>query len=271
VGLARGLTVLVVVLAGLWLLLAGAAWVFQRQIVYLPDRATPTAPADVEEVALSTDDGLTLTAWFIAPPEPHAAILVTPGNAGSRALRLPLAEGLAARGHAVLLLDYRGYGGNPGRPDEGGLLTDALAAREYLEGRDDLEGLPLIHLGESIGTGVAAALTRERPPDALVLRSPFPSLAEVGAGHYPFLPVRTLLRERFPVVDDLTDWDGPTLVIAGDADRIVPPALSQQVAEAVDAQTVSLPGVDHNDRALLDGTDYLDAVDAFIRALDEDD
>jgi uncharacterized protein len=123
----------------------------------------------------------------------------------------------------------------------------------------------LVILGESIGTGVASALAATEPPAALVLRSPFPSLADVAAGHYPFLPVRTLLRERYPVSDDLAGLDVPVLVVAGGADTIVPTAGSREVAESLDARYVELPGVDHNDRALLDGADYLDAVDTFVR------
>ncbi|MFA9446948.1 alpha/beta hydrolase [Egicoccus sp. AB-alg6-2] len=269
-GALRVVTVAATSVAALWLVLAAAAFVFQRQLIYLPDRNAPPAPPGVEEVTLTTQDGLALTAWFVASPEPAVStVLVTPGNAGSRSLRLPLAHGLAERGHAVLLLDYRGYGGNPGRPDAQGLLADAAAARRHLQGRPDVAPDRIVHLGESIGTGVAAALTAQEPPAALVLRSPFPSLAEVAARHYPFLPVRSLLRERFPVTDDLAAWEGPTLVVAGTGDRIVPPGLSGAVADATGAEVLWLEGVDHNDRELLDGATYLDGVDAFIRtALD---
>ncbi|GGI09213.1 alpha/beta hydrolase [Egicoccus halophilus] len=265
-GPARTALVVLAALAALWLLLVLAAWFFQRQLIFLPDRTTPTPPAGVETVTLRTGDGLELSAWYLVPSEaPVATVLALPGNAGNRELRLPLAQGLVARGHAVLLVDYRGYGGNPGRPSEAGLLADARAARDHLEARDDVEPDRLVHLGESIGTGVAAALTAERPPAALVLRSPFPSLTEVGARHYPFLPVRWLLRDEFATGRHLAGWDGPTLVVAGDADTIVAPELSARVAEATDARRLWLPGVDHNDRALLDGDAYLDAVDAFVR------
>lgn len=248
-----------------WLALVALAAVFQRQLIYLPDTSTPAPPDDVEPVELLTEDGLELTAWFLTPSRPVATILVTPGNAGNRELRLPLARGLVRRGHAVLLLDYRGFGGNPGSPSEEGLLTDARAARDHLERRDGPGTQQLVHLGESIGTGVAAALAAERPPAALVLRSPFGELADVGRDVYPFLPVRTVLRERFPVLEHLDGYDGPTLVVAGDADTIVATRHARRVAEASDAELVLVPGADHNDRALLDGDRYLDAVDRFVR------
>jgi uncharacterized protein len=267
------------VLAGTWLLVVVLAWGFQRHLVYLPDRAEPeTPPPDVEVVALTTVDGLELTAWFVPGDADRVgdgngaglgAILVTPGNAGNRELRLPLARGLAQRGHDVLLVEYRGYGGNPGRPSEQGLLRDAAAAWEHLVGRDDVEPGRVVVLGESIGTGVAAGLVAELDveggPAGIALRSPFPSLADVAGDHYPFLPVRSLLRERFAVLEDLDRVDLPVLVVAGSADTIVATDRSREVADATGARYVEVPGADHNDRALLDGRDYLDAVDRFVR------
>jgi uncharacterized protein len=264
----RTALVLVGIVGAVWLVLVVAAWGLQRHIIYLPDTTDPGAPdrPGVEEVELTTADGLELTAWFYAPGgEPASTVLATPGNAGNRALRDPLAQGLTRRGHAVLLLEYRGYGGNPGRPHEDGLLTDALAAHDHLRGRDDVDEGTLVYLGESIGTGVATALAAARPPAVLVLRSPFPDLAEVGRGHYPFLPVRTLLRERFEIAEQLRGYGGPLLVVAGGRDSIVPTDLSSRVAEEAGGAYVELEGVDHNDRELLDGDEYLDAVDEFVR------
>jgi uncharacterized protein len=260
-GLLRGSAVVVAV----WVLLVVLAWLFQRQLIYLPDASSPPSPPDgVEEVTLATDDGLSLDAWFVPVDEPTSTVLVAPGNAGTRVLRLPLARGRTARGHQVLLLDYRGYGGNPGRPHEDGLYADARAAHDHLAARDDVDDARIVHLGESIGSGVAASVAGDRDPAAVVLRSPFPSLAEVGRHHYRFLPVRLLLRERFETLAHLAGYDGPLLVVAGDRDTIVPTALSAEVAEATGARYEQVVG-DHNDPALLDGEDYLDAVDAFVR------
>jgi uncharacterized protein len=262
----RTVGIVLVGVAGAWLVLVVLVSVFQRQVIYLPDTSVPTPPQDVEEVTLTTADGLELASWFLPVDDPVTTVLVTPGNAGNRELRLPLARGLNERGHAVLLLDYRGFGGNPGSPSEDGLRADARGARDHLDGRPDVESGTIAYLGESIGTGVASGLATEVPPAALVLRSPFPELADVGRAAYPFLPVRTLLRESYPIADHLEAYEGPVLVVAGDADRIVPPELSREVAEVAGAELAVIPGADHNDLGLLAGDPYLDAVDEHLRA-----
>jgi fermentation-respiration switch protein FrsA (DUF1100 family) len=259
----RVLAVLVVV----YLLLVLIAWIFQRHLIYLPDRSAPAPPPGVEEVHYTTEDGHELTGWFLraGSDEPYATIVVSSGNAGNRADRLPLAEGLTDRGYSVLLMDYRGYGGNLGSPSEGGLIADHRAAVSYVMNRPDVDPSRLVYFGESLGSAVAAIRSAEQPPAALVLRSPFPELADVGQGHYWFLPVRLLLRDRFRTSEHLDEYDGPTLVLAAEHDTVVPVELSRRVAEAHADRYVEIPGADHNDAAVHSGRMALSAVDDFLR------
>ncbi len=231
-------------------------WNLQRQLIYFPD-ASPVPPAGeaidgARTVGLETADGLDLEAWFVPPPTDGRArgmaVLIAPGNGGNRLGRAGIAEDLRAVGFAVLLLDYRGYGGNPGSPSEEGLAADADAAVTALTGL----GYPperTLYLGESLGTGVVAALQARTPPAGVVLRSPFPDLASVGAHVYPWLPVRLLLRDRFPVTEHLRGSSVPVTVIHGTADAVVPSGLSAEVARTVPVlvEEVVLPGVGHND------------------------
>lgn len=230
-------------------------WALQRQLIYFPD-PTPVPPAaDVidgaRDVTLATADGLDLGAWFVPPGGPDdtgMAVLVAPGNAGSRVDRADFATELSRLGLAVLLMDYRGYGGNPGTPSEDGLAADADAAAAALSQL----GYPpqrTLYFGESLGCGVVAALQARRPPAGIVLRSPFTELADVAAHHYPWLPARALLRDRFPVVEHLAATDVPVTVIYGDRDSIVPTELSARVADAARSlvERVVLADADHND------------------------
>jgi fermentation-respiration switch protein FrsA (DUF1100 family) len=112
---------------------------------------------------------------------------------------------------------------------------------------------------------VAAGLAAERPPAALVLRSPFTSLVDLGKVHNPFLPVGLLLRDRFPVVEHVRSYDGPVLVVWGKADTIVPPDQSAAVAEAAHrSRHVVIAGADHNDPALLNGEKFVELVVDFL-------
>ena len=239
----------------------------QRQLIYFPD-PTPVPPAaaviaGARDVTLRTVDGLELGAWFVpavSTEETGLVVLLASGNGGNRSGRVGLAEELSRRGLAVLLMDYRGYGGNPGSPCENGLAADADAAAEAVRQL----GYPAqrtLYFGESLGSGVVAALQTRHPPAGMVLRSPFTSLADVGAHHYPWLPVRALLQDRFPVVEHLSSSEVPVTVIYGDRDSVVPPELSARVANraAVLVERVVLAGADHNDPVMF-GAQVADAV-----------
>lgn len=264
---------LTIILVLVGALLAGVAmmWSVQRRLIYQPDTsAVPAASAlldDALDVTLLTDDGLELRALYVRAPVPRdpdgcrSTVLVAPGNAGNRAGRLPLARALREAGFGVLLLDYRGYGGNPGDPTESGLAADARAAHDFLTGAAGLAPDELIYLGESLGAAVVTRLATERPPAALLLRSPFTDLADVAQRQVPFLPVRWLLRDRYPVTDLTVGLPVPTTVVYGTADTLVPPAQSLTVAarSAGDPVVVPIDGADHNDPALTHGPDLIAA------------
>jgi hypothetical protein len=274
-GLVRPALVVLLVVA----VLLAVAWLMQRRMIYLPypSRVPPVTevlPA-AREVALETSDGLTLGGWLVPPRagDRDLTVLVAPGNAGNRSLRAPLAAALADAGFAVLLFDYRGYGGNPGRPSEAGLARDVRAAQRYLV---DVAGLPadrIIYFGESLGAAVVTELATEVPPAALVLRSPFTDLAAVGATHYPLLPVRAMLWDRYRLAERIPQLRVPTAVVYGDADSVVPPGQSRQVAELAAGlvQVTAVTGADHNDPALSGGPDVVAAVVKVAESTNLDD
>jgi fermentation-respiration switch protein FrsA (DUF1100 family) len=258
--------------AGVILAVLALLWALQRRLIYFPDSAVPLPTAlglsAVEEVTFRTADGLVLGGWFIQSPrrDPAATVLVFNGNAGNRAYRAPLASALQREGLNVLLFDYRGYGGNSGTPSKAGLATDARAARDYLLSRTDVDASRLIYFAESLGTGVAVGLAAEQRPAALLLRSPFTSLTDIGAYHYPFLPVRLLLRDRFASADSIGRVHSPLLVIAGDADDIVPIEHSRRLFDAASSskELVVIPRASHNDYELLAGEAMIQAIVGFL-------
>lgn len=239
-------------------LLAGAALgivnLMQRQLMYFPDTTPAGSVSSVpgaRDVSVTTDDGLTLDAWLLAPDsgtDRQTAVLYLPGNGGNRSGRLDAGMAIAERGFTVLLLDYRGYGGNSGAPTEVGLAADARAATAFLRA-EGFEPSRTLYLGESLGTGVAARLLTTDPPAGAVLRSPFPSFVQVAEVHYPLLPVGRWLKDRYESADRLSASEVPVLVLHGDADTVVPSELSADVAARAGnlLDEVVLPGVGHND------------------------
>jgi len=257
-------------IAGTMVAMLGLLWVFQRNLIYLPTQSVPAPPIDVEEVTYDTEDGLTLTAWLVESEPGRGAVIVFNGNAGNRSHRLPLGRALADMGLIVLLTDYRGYGGNPGSPSEQGLARDARAAVDYVADRFD--DVPLIYFGESLGAGVAIGLAADHPPQSMILRSPFVSLPDIAAVHYPWLPSSLLLEDRFHNTERVGAIDTPLLVVAGTEDVIVPPEQSRAVYDAASEpkEFISVDGAGHNDTALLDGDEMIERISEFLgRFLEE--
>ena len=261
------LVTLVVVLA-----VVALAWTQQRRLIYFPFGVAPDPEtvglAGVETVSFSTADGLTLSGWFVSRTgTPDFTVIVFNGNAGNRAFRAPLANALARANLAVLLFDYRGFGGNPGSPTEEGLANDARAARDYAVSRADVDRRRLVYFGESLGSAVATSLAVEHPPAALILRSPFTSMTDIGRHHYALLPVGWLLRDRYAAIERIARVRSPLLVIAGDSDRIVPIAYSRRLYEAANDPKwlLVIAGADHNDDSLLAGREMMAGILRFLR------
>jgi fermentation-respiration switch protein FrsA (DUF1100 family) len=265
-----------IALVGIVVLLAIAAivWTQQRKLIYFPFGEVPSPEsmglAGTSPVSFPTSDGLTLNGWFVSDTEtPQFTVIVFNGNAGNRAFRAPLANAFARANFDVLLFDYRGFGDNPGSPTEDGLKNDARAARNYVVTRAGVDRRRLIYFGESLGTAVAAELAVEHPPAALILRSPFTSMTDIGGHHYSLLPVRWLLRDRFATIAHIARINAPLLVIGGDQDRIVPIEHTRRVYEAArePKSLLVIRGADHNDDSLLIGREMIDGILRFLRNL----
>ncbi len=248
--------------------LALIGWSQQRRLLYFPEPNPGSPPTGWSEVTLVTNDRLELTAWQNVDGPEAPLVIIFPGNAGNRAGRVPLGDALAARGFGVLLVEYRGYGGNPGHPSEAGLAEDAATAARFA--RSAAPGRPIVYYGESLGAAVAVGLAVEAPPAALILGSPFTSVVDVGRHHYPWAP-GFLFRDSYPSLTRIEagGLDGvPVLVTAGSADTVVPFEQSRAVADASGAEWYEVPDVDHNDPAIRSAPTLVDRFVEFIdRAL----
>ncbi|MCZ6524750.1 MAG: alpha/beta hydrolase [Alphaproteobacteria bacterium] len=246
-----------VTMIAVYALLVAAMYLFQRAVMYFPNRASPrlnfAGLDDMEEVRLDTADGLSLLSWYkpaatATATGGGATLVYFHGNAGNIGDRGTKVRPLLDAGHGVLLVGYRGYGGNPGRPHEAGFYQDGRAALAFLAGRGVADERIVLY-GESLGGGVAVQMASERRLGAVVLEAPFTSAGDVGAAAYPILPVRLLIKDRFASVDKIAAIGAPLLIVHGEADRTVPTRLGRALLEAAQEpkQGVFLPGADHND------------------------
>lgn len=235
----------IAIIAGLPLLLVGALWAGQERLIFLPDPRVISAPPGWERPAVRTDDGLELR-FLAVEGRPGAPVLLHfHGNGGNAEDRAGLGSALNRAGYSVVLAEYRGYGGNPGRPGEEAFALDAAALLAWTQAR--FPGRPLVLWGESLGTGVVTRLAENRPGiAAVVLESPFTSVADLARGMYPVVPTDLLLRHRFESLSRLPGVAAPVLVVVSERDRITPIDHARRMAEsAPDARLVVLPGGAH--------------------------
>lgn len=226
--------------AALYGSLVGALYLFQRDLLFLPDTSRPslsraTVPGLVE-VELQTADRLMLRAWSVPAKAGRPTLLYVHGNGGNIGHRAERAGLLAAPGNGVLLVEYRGYGGNPGRPSEEGFHADAEAGLAFLVGNGVAPSQTILY-GESLGSAVAVRLAAESaargsPVAGLILESPFTSIAEVAQHHYPYVPARHLVKDRFDAASRIEMVKAPLFVMHGEQDRVVPFRFGRALYEA---------------------------------------
>jgi fermentation-respiration switch protein FrsA (DUF1100 family) len=187
--------------------------------------------AELREVTLATPDGLALLAWFAPPADGKPVALYFHGNAGNLQDRANRIRAFTQAGYGVLIPEYRGYGGNPGTPNETAFFEDARIALEYLhtQGFDDAR---VVIFGESLGTGVAVATAAGRSVAALVLEAPYTTLAVMTALRFPYLPTGLMLEDRFDSLSRIGQVRAPILIMQGDQDSVVPPSLGQALYAA---------------------------------------
>jgi fermentation-respiration switch protein FrsA (DUF1100 family) len=224
----------------------------EESLVFFPARQPLTAwdVPGVERAGFQSADGTALHGWYFSHPDPRAVVLFACGNAGNISYRAErLAQFCRRQRVALMAFDYRGYGLSEGKPTESGVLLDARAARKWLAERAGVRQTEIVLLGESLGGGVMVDLASRDGAGGLILERTFTSLPDVGAVHYPFLPVRWLMRNRLDSLSKIADYHGPLLICHGDVDEIIPYELGRQLYEAANEpkRFVTLKGVGHND------------------------
>lgn len=212
-------------LASVYTVFAAALYAGQRYIVFprtaaLPDPAIASA-LDLETVTIPGHDGLSLNHWYRPAAPGRGTMIAFHGNAGTIGERADKLRPVMAAGFGLLLVEYRGYGGNPGRPDEQSVLGDARIALDWLVAQGVHPASTAIY-GESLGTAVAVAMAAERHIGAVVLDAPFTSVAELAQAHYWYMPAKWLVKDRFDSASQIGRVAAPKLFLHGEWDPVVP-------------------------------------------------
>jgi pimeloyl-ACP methyl ester carboxylesterase len=244
-----------------------AAYLMQDKLIFLTrplsegeHRAIAARHHDVADVFLQAPDGTRVHAWHVKAADKSPLVLYFGGNAEEVSWLL---DELPRRklGAAWLLVDYRGYGASRGAPSERALKADALLWYDY----GLKTGAQMFAFGRSLGSGVAVQLAAERALAGLILVAPFDSLEALAKHHYPFLPVKLLLKHRFDSVALAPRLTVPLLCIAATQDEVIPAVHAQRLydAWAGPKRWLALPG-GHNETD--NQADYWPAVQAFLAA-----
>ncbi|MBB5876237.1 alpha/beta fold hydrolase [Xanthomonas sp. 3498] len=231
----------------------------QRDLLYFP-QGTRVAPAQTD-FALRRGADVQVRGWQVTPGR-DKVLLYFGGNAEDlRSARAQLQAALP--GHSLYLLAYRGYGASDGTPSETALVGDALALYDHVRAAQPQAQIAV--LGRSLGSGVASQLAARRAVSRLALVTPFDSLVSAAQAHYPWVPVRWLLRDRYDSATALRGYRGPLLVLRAGHDQVVPPASTDALLKALPQRptVVAFAQADHND--ISDDPGYVQALQAFLR------
>ena len=231
----------------LWMLFMENSLIYFPSIY--PDGFWDPPGLEFEDAWFETPDGTKLHGWYVPHENPRAVVLFAHGNAGNLSHRYDLLQSLHELGVSVMIFDYRGYGRSEGSPSEAGILADARTARHWLAERAGVKQSDIVLMGESLGGGVMVDLAARDGARALVLENTFTSLPDVAAYHYPWLPVKLLMRTRLNSAVKIADYRGPLLQTHGDADTIIPFKIGRRLFEVANEpkELVVIAGGDHND------------------------
>lgn len=241
-----------VVLLALYVAMAAAVPFLQRRLIYFPD-PTRFDPASVglvgvQEVVLEPPGGEKVIAWY-GPAKPgHPTILYFHGNAGSLESRSERIRKYTSRGLGVFMMTYRSFGGSTGAPSERANVADAKFAYDTLVAKGVAPSNIVVY-GESLGSGVATQVAAGKKVAGLVLDAPYTSIVDLAALHYPYLPARWLMTDRYETLRYIGKVQAPVLVMHGEADDIIPVEMGREVFAAANdpKEIATFPGAGHSD------------------------
>ena len=227
----------ILVLVSFYVLLLIIVFFFQRSLLYHPNvdnylkDQNLNSPTEIEKVHIITNDKIDLVGWFYNKNLKNLkTVLFFHGNAGSLANRTYKLNHFKNLNVNFLIIAWRGFNGNKGKPNEEGLYEDGRSAVRWLKTKG-IEEKNIILYGESLGTGVVSEIAQNKNYAGIILESPFTSMVDMGKKYYPFFPVRFLLRDKFESYKKINKISVPILIMHGEVDKIVPYTMGKKMYE----------------------------------------
>lgn len=244
-------------------LLAAIVPGLQRRLMYFPDKTyfTPKSAglaSGVDERVIETPDGARVLAWYAKAKPGLPTLLYFHGNAGSLETRIERIRKYMARGLGVFMMTYRGFGGSTGHPSEAANVADAKLAYDMLVA-SGVDPSDIIIYGESLGTGVAVQVAAVKTVAGLVLDAPYTSMVDLAALHYPYIPGRWFMTDRYDTRTHIKDVRVPLLILHGEQDDIVPVTMGREIFDLAGPPKVirTFQGAGHADHYLFGSYDAL--------------
>ena len=218
----------------IYFLVLVSTYVFQRDLLYHPGENNYYGDkllVSVDKVKIKTHDNIELISWYHTKDiNKYKTILFLHGNAGTLENRIHKINHFQDININFLLIAWRGFSGNKGKPTEKGLYEDARSAVRWLKSKGVLENNIILY-GESLGTGIATEIAQNKNFAGIILESPFTSMIDAGKNKYPYLPIKLLLKDKYESSKKIKNINIPVLVMHGKVDKLVPFSMGKKIYE----------------------------------------
>ena len=207
---------------------------YQRSLLYHPNENNYSGDkisVDIEKVKIQTSDNIELLGWYHKKNlKDYKTLVYFHGNAGSLENRIHKLNHFQDMNINFLIIAWRGFNGNKGKPSERGLYVDGKSAIDWLK-KKGVDEKNLILYGESLGTGVATHLAQNKNYAGVILETPFTSMIDAAKNFYPYVPINLLLKDKFENFKKVKNINAPILVMHGEVDKIVPFSMGKKIYE----------------------------------------
>ena len=207
---------------------------YQRNLLYHPNENNYSGDkilVDIEKVKIQTADNIELLGWYHKKNlKDYKTLVYFHGNAGSLENRIHKLNHFQDMNINFLIIAWRGFNGNKGKPSERGLYVDGKSAIDWLK-KKGVDEKNLILYGESLGTGVATHLAQNKNYAGVILETPFTSMIDAAKNFYPYIPINLLLKDKFENFKKVKNINTPILVMHGEVDQIVPFSMGKKIYE----------------------------------------